>query len=334
LRADEWRERLAAMRRGLSYASVGLAAAVLVLLVSPGATVAQTISCTEAQPCYVKVDSGGGGFDAKSIAAIGTLAAAFVAAMFALLNEGNKNRLRRKGIARIVADDMRRTQSAIARARFRGRWWADEEELPPRVSTDEDVQRLATALRPNEWATVSSAMGWTDTLRGVRAQRVAEANDQRGDGADNPDHLSVKQRLRVAAKGRIETVRAARVRPQDIHLEGAEPQWLVESWYRLEAARWSLRRLGAPLPLAVALGPLTRLRWRKHGQSGVRQDEMARTRDQAERARIQAMSELSLEPRQLRQIRYRGLRRWQVWEQSNPGWWPRLRRWWHAIREL
>jgi hypothetical protein len=46
------------------------------------------------------------------------------------------------------------------------------------------------------------------------------------------------------------------------------------------------------------------------------------------------MSELSLEPRQLRQIRYRGLRRWQVWEKSNPGWWQRLRRWWHAIREL
>jgi hypothetical protein len=129
--------------------------------------------CRQVEPCSVLVQSTNGGLTATSAAAIATVAAAVFAAMFAFLNEWNKNRLRRKGIARVLTDDMRRDQSAVARARFRGAWWDDAEILADRV-TNEDLQRLATALKPGEWATVSSALGWMQALSAVRDRALAK----------------------------------------------------------------------------------------------------------------------------------------------------------------
>jgi hypothetical protein len=264
------------------------------------------------------VQSNNNGLTATSVAAIATVAAAVFAAIFAFLNEWNKNRLRRKGIARVLTDDMRRDQSAVARARFRGAWWDDAEILADRV-TDEDLQRLATSLKPGEWATVSSALGWMQTLTAARDRALA---------------MNVP-RAKVTIGRKTQPGHA-------VALEKHEQNWLEDTWYRLEGARWSLRRQAAPIPSRIPVRGWTRYRWRPHGQLGIQTDEVHRANCGQNKHRtpsaIREDKPLTKNENALRGIRYRGINDQKRWEErlksDTVGGWERAKRWCAIRREF
>lgn len=164
------------------------------------------------------------------------VAAAVLGFVFGSTREWNKNRLRRKGIARVVADDLRRAQSAITRMWMRGA--IHPQLLADKRFGEDEQRRLATTLKPNEWATVSSAIGWLDRLERIEA-----------DTPLSPRHEA----------------RGERIGYDD----------LVELYERLDSARWALRRASAPVPARIPILGLTRLRWRKHGVGGIARNEAA-----------------------------------------------------------
>jgi hypothetical protein len=90
--------------------------------------------------------------------------AALIAAFFAFRHEQYKNRLRRQGIARLLYLKLLQCQSMLATAYYNQEWWS-EDEFPKSYLSDEDIKRVATALRANEWRIVNSALGWTEFLR-------------------------------------------------------------------------------------------------------------------------------------------------------------------------
>jgi hypothetical protein len=88
---------------------------------------------------------------------------ALIAAAFAFFHERYKNRLRRQGIARLLYHRLLKCQSTLATAYYTNRWWS-RNELEISYVESEDIKRVATALRANEWRVVNSALGWTEHL--------------------------------------------------------------------------------------------------------------------------------------------------------------------------
>jgi hypothetical protein len=164
----------------------------------------QSIVCNPG-PCHLA--SAGGNVVAYGAAA--TVLAALVAAFFAFSHEAFKNRLRRAGIARLLYHRLLTYQSTLATAYSNQAWWPDEEFRESDLDAD-DLKRVATALRANEWRVVNSALGWAEYLRAHRHVRCNE-------GARRPDNDEL-----------------AAIR---------------ETYERLEQARWALRRVCTRLQL-------------------------------------------------------------------------------------
>lgn len=160
----------------------------------------QTIICNPA-PCHLANSAG----SALGYGALATIGAALVAAVFAFSHEVFKNRLRRVGIARLLYHRLLTYQSTLATAYANEAWWPDEEFRESDLDSD-DLKRVATALRAEEWRVVNSALGWAEYLRAHRNVRCGEGNSR-------PD--------------------------------GGELAAILETYERLEQARWALRRVCA-----------------------------------------------------------------------------------------
>jgi hypothetical protein len=100
----------------------------------------------------------------RSLLSYSAVLAAIAAAILAFRHEQYKNRLRRQGIARLLYLKLLQCQSMLATAYYSHEWWA-EDDFPKSYLSDEDIKRVATALRANEWRVVNSALGWTEHLR-------------------------------------------------------------------------------------------------------------------------------------------------------------------------
>lgn len=172
--------------------------------------------------------------------------------------------------------------------------------LTPRID-ERDIQRIATALKANEWATVSSALGWLETLSGARTHDLGQSSGSAAQpGASGP-------------------------RPQ---LSAETLAWLEETFERLDAARWTLRRLSAAIPSRWPIRGVTRVRWRAHDAAGLKRTEIARAVSPEAHEAIRKRPDLpTLTQRQLRRRRYRGVHRAREWEERDHSRWARLQRW-------
>jgi hypothetical protein len=156
----------------------------------------QSIVC-DPGPCHLASTGG-------SVLTYGVLAAA-AAAFFAFSHELFKNRLRRAGIARLLYHRLLTYQSTLATAYCDRAWWPDEEFRESDLDSD-DLKRVATALRANEWRVVNSALGWAEYLRAHRKVKYDQWSFR-----PNEDELTA----------------------------------IRETYERLELARWALRRVCA-----------------------------------------------------------------------------------------
>lgn len=136
---------------------------------------------------------------------VAAIIAGFVAACFAFSHELFKNRLRRAGIARLLYHRLLTYQSTLATAYYEQTWWPSEEFRESDLAVD-DLKRVATALWANEWRVVNSALGWTEYLRAHRNVRYAQGSS----------------------------------RPSEVEMAA-----IMETYERLEQARWALRRVCA-----------------------------------------------------------------------------------------
>lgn len=156
--------------------------------------------------CSVELKSGSGGISGwwplviAMCAFAGAIVAALVSGHNARKEEVRQNELRRRGVVGLIADDLHRAQGFVVEAFYNRRWWKTHEALEPRFGVEE-VQRAATALEPERWRALASALRWVELLR-VEAKAGT-------------------------AQGLIV--------PSD-----EQHRWLAETFYRLEAARWAL----------------------------------------------------------------------------------------------
>jgi hypothetical protein len=102
--------------------------------------------------------SGNSGFSYTAVAALFTIIGAVGHELF-------KNRLRRKGIARLLYYRLLECQSTLAIAYYSKQWWSQKELRGSYLEEDDDVKRVATALYAHEWRVVHSVLGWTEHLR-------------------------------------------------------------------------------------------------------------------------------------------------------------------------
>ena len=158
----------------------------------------QSIVCNPG-PCHLASTGG----SVVAYGAVATIVAALVAAFFAFSHEAFKNRLRRAGIARLLYHRLHTYQSTLATAYSDEAWWPKEEFRESDLDSN-DLKRVATALRADEWRSVNSALGWADYLRAHRDVRCGE-----GTRRPNKDELAA----------------------------------IRETYERLEQARWALRRI-------------------------------------------------------------------------------------------
>ncbi|MTD47345.1 hypothetical protein GKE82_24370 [Conexibacter sp. W3-3-2] len=218
--------------------------------------------------------------DDTSIRVLAGVAAALVALYGLTAGEWNRNRLRRKGIARVLADDMRRAQSAVVRCYRRGAY-KPSLFLEPRIDRD-GQERIATAARPNEWATISSALGWLEVVR-ARAHAPTKPDEETPpseQGSTEPDTKDGDSATTSTDEHEYPFGSTSDERKR-------EEEFLVELYERLDAARWSLRRLTAPLPWRLPVAGITRTRWRPHGIDGLLRTEPAAAGHDDERSQTQ-----------------------------------------------
>jgi hypothetical protein len=149
-----------------------------------------------------------------------TAVAALVTGVVAVAHEFYKNRLRRRGIARLLYYRLLECQSTLAVAYYARRWWSHEDLREAFIDTD-DVKRVATALRAHEWRVVNSTLGWTEHLR-TRQRRVGAEHDV--DPADLERIRLTYERLelarwalrRVCGQWRVSALALGRM-PWDVH---------------------------------------------------------------------------------------------------------------------
>lgn len=148
-------------------------------------------------------------------------AAAVIAALFAALatvgHESYANYLSRRGIAKILDEDLHRWEGQVVEAFYNMEWWREGELLDRQIGTEE-LKQAATALDTHEWWTLSSARRWVEYLEARRKRRTTM------EVGNDPQR------------------RATCV----IKLDATERRWLAETFYRLEAARWGLLGQGLP----------------------------------------------------------------------------------------
>jgi hypothetical protein len=127
---------------------------------------ARSVRCSE-HAFVVSVAFDGVTFGASLAASLitGGVGAAWITASLTDRAEEAKQRILRRGRARILHEDLMHLQSTLSRTFYDGEaaWWQDA-WLRPLATSEEDRQDLFAALERSEFTTLASGLGWVEYL--------------------------------------------------------------------------------------------------------------------------------------------------------------------------